>query len=224
MRHRAIQPAFNPHELAGYVAQRGFNLIEIMIAIAVLGIFMAIGLPAIGDWVQNRQVPLLAESIASGIRQAQSEAVQRNAQVDLVLTTSDVTNPTNPSTATLAAGGLTKTDITPNWMIRVAGDTTAAGFLQGKMGRDGSENARFAGPAGVRFSPLGRVAASIASNGTTTVPAGNLVFQIVNPSVQCGLATQRCVYVSTGGAVRVCDPRAPSGDGRACTPACVIPC
>lgn len=207
----------------GRVAQQGFSLIEVMISVAVIAVFLGIGIPAIGDWIQNRQVNVLAESIASGMRIAQTEAVQRNVQVDMVFATSDVTSPANPMAATLTAGGLAKADPTPNWMVRVSGDTTPAGFLQGKMGQDGSENARFSGPAGVSFSPLGRLSASIAANGTRTVPAGSLVFQIVNPSVQSGLANQRCVSVSTGGAVRVCDPRAPTGDSRACVPACVIP-
>ena len=198
--------------------QHGFNLIEVMVAVAVIGVFLGIGIPAIGDWIQNRQVSVLAESIASGIRLAQSEAVQRNVPVDMVLTTSDVTSPANPATATLALGGLAKTNDTPNWMVRVSGGTTSAGFLHGKMGRDGSENARFSGPAGVRFSPLGRVSASIASDGTTIVPAGNLVFRIVNPSVQSNIANLRCVFVSVGGAVRVCDPRVSAPDSRACVP------
>jgi type IV fimbrial biogenesis protein FimT len=223
VRLNAYRLADHPQISAELTTQQGFNLIEVMISIAVIGVFLGIGIPAIGDWVQNRQVNVLAESIASGVRMAQTEAVQRNVQVDLVLTTSDVTSPSNPSTVILTTGGLAKADPTPNWMVRVAGDTTSAGFLQGKMGRDGSENARSSGPAGLRFSPLGRLSASIAADGTTTVPAASLVFKIVNPSVQSGASTQRCVYVSTGGAVRVCDPRAPSGDGRACVPTCAIP-
>ena len=100
-------------------SQLGFTLLELMISIAILAIFLGIGIPAIGDWIQNRQVNVLAESIANGLRQAQSEAVQRNVQVEMVLVTSDATAPTNPSTATLAAGGLTQTDTSPNWMVRV---------------------------------------------------------------------------------------------------------
>lgn len=197
-------------------SQLGFTLLELMISIAILAIFLGIGIPAIGDWIQNRQVNVLAESITNGLRQAQSEAVQRNVQVEMVLVTSDAMAPTNPSTATLAAGGLTQTDTSPNWMVRVTGDATPAGFLQGKMARDGSENARFAGPAGVRFSPLGRVIASIASDGTTAAPTGNLIFQVANPLVQSSLGTLRNVSVSTGGAVRICDPRAVAPDSRAC--------
>ena len=202
----------------GLVAQQGFNLIEIMISVAIIGIFLGIGIPAIGDWIQNRQVNVLAESIASGMRLAQAEAVQRNVPIDMVFTTSDVTSVTNPASATLTVGGLATTDQAPNWMVRVAGDTTSAGFVQGKMGADGSGNARLSGPAGVSFSPLGRLRASIAVDGTTIPPVGNVVFRIVNPSVQSGNGTLRCVYVGIGGAVRVCDPRAVSPDARACVP------
>lgn len=197
-------------------SQQGFTLLELMISIAILAIFLGIGIPAVSDWIQNRQVNVLAESIANALRLAQSEAVQRNVPVEMVLVTSDVIPPLIPSSATLAAGGLTKTDTAPNWMVRVTGDITNAGFVQGKMALDGAENARFAGPAGVRFSPLGRVTASIAANGVATAPAGSLIFQVVNPSVQSGLGTLRNVNVSTGGAVRICDPRAPIGDARAC--------
>ena len=215
---RGISPRVGDSSSAnGLVAQQGFNLIEIMISVAIIGVFLGIGIPAIGDWIQNRQVNVLAESIASGMRLAQTEAVQRNVPIDMVFTTSDVTSVTNPAAAALAVGGLTRPD-PPNWMVRVAGEATSAGFLYGKMGRDGSENARFIGPAGVSFSPLGRLSASIASDGTATPPAGNVVFQIVNPSVHSGNGTLRCVYVGVGGAVRVCDPRAVSPDARACVP------
>ena len=152
---RGISPRVGDSSSAnGLVAQQGFSLIEVMISVAIIGIFLGIGIPAIGDWIQNRQVNVLAESIASGMRLAQTEAVQRNVPIDLVFTSSDVTSVTNPASATLTVGGLATTDQPPNWMVRVAGDTTSAGFVQGKTGADGSGNARFSGPAGVSFSHL----------------------------------------------------------------------
>ncbi len=212
-------------------AQGGFTIIEIMVAGAVLAVLLGVGIPAIGDWIQNRQVSVLAESIASGLRQAQSEAVQRNAMIDFVMTTADVTSVSDPSTVALTAGGLAKTDTSNgvNWMLRVSGATTAAGFILGKMASDGSPNARFSGPvgvtgpSGVTFSPLGRVSASIAANGIATAPAGTLQFWVKNPYVNSAQDSKRCIYLSPGGSVRVCDPRAVSPDARACTPACAIP-
>ena len=102
MRGALFSAARNPRRSVALAAQQGFNLIEIMIAVAIIGVFLGIGIPAIGDWVQNRQVGVLAESIASGLRLAQAEAVQRNVQIDMVFTTSDVTSPSDPSAATLA--------------------------------------------------------------------------------------------------------------------------
>lgn len=204
-------------------AQLGFNLLELMVSVAIIAVFLGIGIPAIGDWIQNRQVNALAESIASGLRIAQSEAVQRNVPVEMVFALTDVNVFNNPAAAALTVGGLAKTDPAPNWMVRVAGNATAAGYLQGKFGMDDTENARVSGPAGVSFSPLGRLSASIAADGTATPPAGTLVFKIVNPSIQSSSGSQRCIHVSTGGAVRVCDPRATGTDSRACVPACTIP-
>lgn len=206
---------------SGGRSQSGFNLLELMVSVAIIAVFLGIGIPAVGEWIQNRQVNALAESIASGMRIAQSEAVQRNVPVEMVFTTTDLSSLANPSTATLTAGGLAKLDASPNWMVRVAGATTLTGYVDGKMARDNSENARFAGPAGVGFSPLGRLGSSIAADGVSTPPGGTLVFKIVNPFMQT--SNQRCIYVSTGGAVRVCDPRATGTDSRACVPACTIP-
>ncbi len=223
---KTFNPFNNTLNPLGRILQQGFTLIEIMISIAIIAIFLGIGIPAIGDWIQNRQVNVLAESIGNGLRTAQAEAVQRNAPVDMVFTTSDVTvfipadatNAADPTAVTLTSGGLAIADRSPNWLVRVNGVTTGAGFIQGKMAQDGSENARFSGPAGVSFSPLGRLNASIAANGAMTVPAGNVVFRVLNPSVKSNLANLRCVFVGIGGAVRICDPRATTPDARACVP------
>ena len=223
---KTFNPCNNALNPLGRSLQQGFTLIEVMISIAIIAIFLGIGIPAIGDWIQNRQVNVLAESIGNGLRTAQAEAVQRNAPVDMVFTTSDVTvfipadatNAADPTAVTLTSGGLAIADRSPNWLVRVNGVTTGAGFIQGKMAQDGSENARFSGPAGVSFSPLGRLNASIAVNGAMTVPAGNVVFRVLNPSVKSNLANLRCVFVGIGGAVRICDPRATTPDARACVP------
>ena len=195
-------------------ADRGFTLVEIMVTVAIVAVVVGIAVPALGNFLQNRQVNSLAESLASGLRLAQSEAVQRNRNVDMVLSTSDLTNPSNPSTVTLAAGGLALSDSSPNWMVRVSADSTSGGRIQSMMAADGFPNARFSGPAGITFSQFGRLSASIAASGTTSTPPAYVVFRIANPFV----TIRRCVYVSSGGSVRVCDPNATSGNPRSCVP------
>ena len=66
-------------------AARGFTLIELMIAIAVLGILTAIGMPSFLQMMRNRQIQNGAETLVNGIQRARAEAVARNANVQFVL-------------------------------------------------------------------------------------------------------------------------------------------
>jgi type IV fimbrial biogenesis protein FimT len=66
------------------LTQRGFNLIELMVTIAVLGILLMVGLPAFTDWMQNLKIRSAAESIQNGLQVARSTAIARNTQVSLV--------------------------------------------------------------------------------------------------------------------------------------------
>jgi type IV fimbrial biogenesis protein FimT len=64
---------------------RGFNMIELMITLTILGFLLMLGLPSIAEWMQNTQVRTAAEGILNGLQTARSEAVQRNLNVQLVL-------------------------------------------------------------------------------------------------------------------------------------------
>jgi type IV fimbrial biogenesis protein FimT len=66
-------------------AMRGFTLIEIMIALVVVGILSFIGLPEFTLMMANTQVRTAAEAIVNGAQTARNEAVQRNGSVQFVL-------------------------------------------------------------------------------------------------------------------------------------------
>ncbi|MCY7386697.1 MAG: GspH/FimT family pseudopilin [Burkholderiales bacterium] len=199
----------------------GFSLVELMVAIGIVAIIMGAGLPSVRDWIENRQVNVLAEALSSALRTAQSEAIQRNTLVELAVVTSAVAPaPSDPSAATLTVGGLMQSDPQINIMVRVRGATTAAtGFIQGKEAADGSTNARLSGPAGVVFNSLGRAQNTLDASNVLVAPADPIVFQITNPFLDAAIVKRRCIYLPPGGAVRICDPRATSGDPRACQPA-----
>ncbi|MCX7156131.1 MAG: GspH/FimT family pseudopilin [Rhodocyclales bacterium] len=59
--------------------QRGFNLIELLVVIAIAGIAMAIALPNLQEAIVSSRTRAVAESIQSGLMQARSEAIKRNA-------------------------------------------------------------------------------------------------------------------------------------------------
>jgi type IV fimbrial biogenesis protein FimT len=210
------------------VSLNGFTLVEMMIAIAVFAIFISIAIPSTREWTNNRQVSLLAESIASGLRQAQIEAIQRSSAVQFVMTTTNVVPAsTDPSSVTLSGGGHSTSDPAVNLLVRVQGATTATtGTVSVQQATQGWQNARVLAQSGgtsvtgVAFSSLGRMTNTIGSTGVSTPVggAGKVVFQVINPSLPSDVTRRRCVVVSAGGAAKICDPTVTSGDARACLP------
>ena len=65
---------------------RGFTLVELMIAVVIAAILLALGLPAFTTWIANIAIRTNAEAITSGIQLARTEAVRRNTAVRVVLT------------------------------------------------------------------------------------------------------------------------------------------
>lgn len=64
----------------------GFNLVEMMIVVAIIGILFAIALPSMQAWIRNVQIRSDADSVLAGLQKARTEAVKNNQCVALVLT------------------------------------------------------------------------------------------------------------------------------------------
>lgn len=64
-------------------AQRGFTLTEIMIAVAILGILTAIALPSFRQYIANQRIKSVSFDLVATLSLARSEAVKRNATVDI---------------------------------------------------------------------------------------------------------------------------------------------
>ena len=65
---------------------RGFSLIELMVALTIMAILVTLAMPLYRDWLANTQIRNATESISSGIRLTQAEAIKRNGQVEFRLT------------------------------------------------------------------------------------------------------------------------------------------
>lgn len=61
---------------------KGFTLIELMVTLAVLAIIMGIAVPSFTSLIQNSRSTALANSVATALNHARSEAVKRNANVE----------------------------------------------------------------------------------------------------------------------------------------------
>lgn len=62
------------------------SLIELMIALTIGGILLAVGLPYMGDYVVNSRLRAAGEALFTEALYAQSEAIKRNGLVRLTIT------------------------------------------------------------------------------------------------------------------------------------------
>ena len=81
-------------------AMRGFSVVELMVAIAIFGILVALSVPMYGSYLANTQVRNAAESMLTGVHLAQTEAVKRNGVVEFLL------DPANGWTVNLVEGNV----------------------------------------------------------------------------------------------------------------------
>ncbi|MDP3699915.1 MAG: GspH/FimT family pseudopilin [Hylemonella sp.] len=192
------------------MAQRGLTIIELMIGIAIVSMLLLFAVPGMTTWLQGSQIRNATESIQGAMQLARAEAVRRNTNVELVLTS--------------VAGGGNATD----WVVRCftssatcpgAGQTETS--IQERSGREGSLNATLTlNPpiSTIVFSGTGRI---------TPVPAGNIVIDvkhttdtIATPTCldTSGGGTYRCLrlVVAPGGQTRMCDPSLVAPNPRAC--------
>jgi len=207
--------------------QRGFSLVELMVAVSIIGILLALGAPRFMDYLRNVKLRTTAEAFMTGVQLARSEAIRINAPVEFLLTTSDPLAANVGTAAASAAGN--------HWMVRTADQLT---FIDGKFGAEGS--GRSAGqPSPIRINdtsapanadpdaPPATPVGSIVFNGlgrtTLTSPA---IFKFNNPDAgTCVTAggPVRClkVIVAVGGQAWLCDPAVSAaavaaGDSRGC--------
>jgi len=185
----------------------GVTLIELMIAVAIVGILLMAGMPEASNWIQNTKIRTASESISNGLQLARAEAVRRNTQVEFVLTSTVPIAANTPALAPATSG--------PYWVVRKfqTGVYTAVDFVQGGGNEVTASSAVVSGSGdNVVFDGLGR----------TDLAAGALTIQVTNPTGGVCVAVSgpmRClnVVVQPGGQIRMCDPAiATAGDTRKC--------
>lgn len=177
-------------------SQRGFNLVEIMISLAVLGILISLGAPSFAEWLQNQQIRAATEAILNGMQVARGEAIRRNLAVQMVLEP-----PTSGWTVCEAT-------VAPCDSTLLANPLTAVDVIQNRSPQEGTSNANVTiapdKAIAVTFSPLGNAVANFdGSPLLTRVDVSNAV----GPCLAVG-GSMRClrVVVTGGGSIRMCDP------------------
>lgn len=186
---------------------RGTTLIELVVTIAIIGILTAIAMPQLGDWIRRNSVSSAAEILQNGLRQAEVEAIRRNARVEFLLTD------TTPSKAGIAT--LTAADDGKNWAVRALDDSyaplanTDLAYVNSYTTKEISSDIALSGPASLVFTGSGRV--------TGITGAAITEYQVYR--VTRSLSDRAlCVFVTPGGGIKACDPSLASGKPFACQP------
>ncbi len=64
-------------------ADRGWTLVELMIALALAGIVLSLAVPGYRDWIATYQLTSRAEQLAGSLALARAEAIKRGSRVNL---------------------------------------------------------------------------------------------------------------------------------------------
>jgi len=203
---------------------RGVTLVEMIIAMAIMGVLLSLALPSFSEWMRNAKIRTVTDSIQNGLQLARAEAVRRNTMVRFQLV--DAAD----NTCALSTTG-------PHWVVsldNVAGKCAAAAsetadprIVQLKSHAEGGNSntvlaAALAGggaaQSSIAFDGLGRV---------TPLPSADIQVNVSNdtPGFSClsagetgGRFKNRClrIVVTAGGQIRMCDPALPAGNAQAC--------
>lgn len=198
---------------------RGFTLIEMMVAVTILSILLAVGIPTMGKWMSSSRALSATEFYAEGFKLARSEAIKRNvvSRLSLIENTTNgqydwqvdicVPTPTAPcnddggnwSTTTVPGAGAGVSDFLS--VLRSSNSLPKSNLIALTLSD--------AGAAQVYFTPIGWVDATIAPvlKQITFAPGAGRAGDFPTTAVKLTLA----------GAVFKCDPTISSpSDSRAC--------
>jgi type IV fimbrial biogenesis protein FimT len=64
--------------------QRGMTLIEVAVVMAIGGILLASGMPALTDYLTNSRLRSVAQEMREGLAIARNEAIRRNTNIEFV--------------------------------------------------------------------------------------------------------------------------------------------
>lgn len=168
--------------------QRGFTLIELVIAIVLVAVLVSLAVPSFKIMLANAQIRTATQALYDGLQLARVEAIRRNDRVVFAKGTGS------------------------DWTVTVEGGAV----VQTRSSSEGTRQATVAvTPAGatqVTFDSLGRVVANTDASATIT----RLDVDVPTSLISAADSKEQRVTITTGGAVRTCDPNAAAGTGTAC--------
>lgn len=169
--------------------QRGVTLIELVITIAIAAILIALAVPSFRIMLANAQIRTAAQGLHDGLQLARVEAIRRNERVIF-------------SKGSQSA-----------WTVSIESDGST---VQTRPYTEGSTVATVSvtpnGAAQVTFNALGRVVANTDASSSIS----QLDIDVPGTVIAAVDSHELRITITTGGAIRLCDPNATPGVGMGC--------
>jgi type IV fimbrial biogenesis protein FimT len=166
---------------------RGFTLVELMTALAISALLVAIAVPTMRSFIENTRIRAASESLQNGLALARNEAVRRNERIEFV---------------TEATG----------WVVRVPGSGTPLQEASGREGRGGLTLSMTPDDADrITFDSFGRAIA----NGDGSPSLTQVDIESTNPPSSGNYRPLR-IQIQATGAARLCNPAVGVGNPAVC--------
>lgn len=199
--------------------QRGVGLIELMVALVITGLLMAMAVPSFSNWLAGTRIRSTAEGLLAGLQYAKSEATSRNTQVRFQLTTSlDATclrSRTGRNWVVDVVDADLKADSVEGECNATPDGSAAPSILQVRSENEATNVQVSADSDQVIFNGFGRQAPIAPATTTATV-----TIDITPATGQCaaggGAITCLRLLVTPAGQIRMCNPAMASGDPQGC--------
>jgi type IV fimbrial biogenesis protein FimT len=186
------------HVRLNLALSHGFSLVELLIGIGIASILMLVAMPNYTDWMTNTEIRTGAQSIADGLRVAQTFAVKRNSRVQFRL---------DP------VGGPPFT----GWSV-LDFDNPTPPILQQNYFRSGADRMTLTTtPAAARFVTFNGFGRANPANPDLSVPID--LMNVTGAPVTATTHPLRVITSAnplTGAGIRMCDPALPASDAKAC--------
>lgn len=79
-------------------AQAGFTILELMVVVAIVGILMAVAVPAMGNFIRNGRITAAANDVMAALHFTRSEAIKRRQPVTLCTSANAILASNQPNT------------------------------------------------------------------------------------------------------------------------------
>ncbi|MGV3570200.1 MAG: GspH/FimT family pseudopilin [Ramlibacter sp.] len=190
---------------------RGFNLVEAIVTLAVLGILVAAAAPSMAEWMRSTAVRNLAETTNAGLQKARMEAMRRNQIVTFWMVTANGA-PGNDCKLSASSGA---------WVVSLDDPTDACATTPSTTTEPRIVEVYGPGPsvAGITVSGLDEdnaAASSVSFNGFGQAVRTGKPLRSIDISHTEASARRLRLQIASGGGVRLCDRDVASPDPRAC--------